>query len=117
MEFQHKPAKRLTYREKAQAGLIERKTRKPMDRSSKLKPASKKREKWLEKYRAKKASDVETQTCPVCGIAGMKGAMDAHHTHGRGGESILRYIYVHRECHDWIHGHPKQAREKGFLCF
>lgn len=117
MEFQHKPEKRLTYKEKARAGMIAKKPRHTLARSSKLKPASEKKQVWLKRYRDQKESDPLQQTCRVCGVYGRKTEMDAHHTHGRSGENILRYIYVHRECHDWIHGHPKQARERGLLNF
>ena len=81
-----------------------------------MRNASKKRQKWLAKYRAKAAADDLIQTCPVCGERELKTLMDRHHTNGRATLSdLLTYIYVHRKCHDKIHQNGKWARENGFL--
>ena len=112
-----KPEKRLNYKQRAASGLITRKPRKALEKKTRLKPVSAKRQSWLELYKRQKDGDHIFQMCPVCAVKGRKEEMDAHHTHGRSGENILRYIWVHRVCHDWIHGNPNKARERGFLFF
>lgn len=111
-DFQHKPVKRLTYKEKVLSGQISGGMKK-----TKLRFASKKKQKSLSAYASKKTSDDEFQTCKICKIEGTKDTLDRHHTHGRNGENMLKYIYVCRECHDWIHGNPNEAREQGYLFF
>lgn len=47
-----------------------------------------------------------------------QAAVDIHHVHGRDGLLLfdVRYwLAVCRPCHNWIHAHPKQARELGLL--
>lgn len=111
-EFQHKPSKRLTYKEKVLAGQVSGGMKK-----TKLRHASKKKQKSLSAYAAKKASDDEIQICEVCRIEGTKYTLDCHHTHGRSGENMLKYVYVCRECHNWIHGNPNEAKKQGYLFF
>ena len=43
---------------------------------------------------------------------------DVHHVAGRIGSLLLdetQWIAVCRACHDFIHTHPKDARERGWL--
>jgi hypothetical protein len=43
-------------------------------------------------------------------------ATDVHHMKGRLGGNYLddnTWLPVCRECHDWIHAHPREARELG----
>jgi hypothetical protein len=43
---------------------------------------------------------------------------DVHHKEGRAGERFLdesTWMAVSRKAHSWIHAHPKQAREMGWL--
>ena len=44
---------------------------------------------------------------------------EVHHTHGRRGR-LLRYkpwwLALSRLGHRWVHQHPKEARERGWLC-
>lgn len=53
-------------------------------------------------------------TCQRCGRPGT----DAHHLlpKGRGGKDELsNLVILDRECHDWAHGHSKQAERDGWL--
>ena len=55
-------------------------------------------------------------TCCWCNVPG--GALDLHHKlrRSQGGEdSRENLIPVHRTCHRYIHEHPEEAREWGFL--
>jgi len=52
--------------------------------------------------------------CAVCG----EQATEIHHKNGRNGErlnDIKHFLSVCRGCHTYIHEHPKESREKGFL--
>ena len=62
---------------------------------------------------------------PICempsplgvGLCRMR-SMDVHHSKGRYGGNYLNestWIALCREHHDWIHRHPKEARERGLL--
>lgn len=45
-------------------------------------------------------------------------SQDVHHKAGRTGTNFLdesTWMATCRECHDWIHTHPGQARELGLL--
>ena len=45
-------------------------------------------------------------------------SVDVHHKEGRAGEHFLddaTWMAVSRKAHRWIHDHPKQAREMGWL--
>jgi len=55
---------------------------------------------------------------PRCEICARKGKLDLHHKAGRTGDNytnIATFMAVCRMCHDWIHSHPKESREKGYL--
>lgn len=52
--------------------------------------------------------------CQVCNGT----ACDIHHKAGRHNERLndmSRFLAVCRSCHDMIHRHPAQARERGWL--
>lgn len=65
--------------------------------------------------------DRDGGVCVVCGRGGV--LLDPHHRRpvGRGGSrdaqvhSPSNLICLCRRCHDWIHEHPRLAREAGFL--
>jgi|LakMenEpi03Aug12_release.lakeMendotaPanAssembly.Ray.scaffolds.fasta_scaffold97881_4 hypothetical protein len=45
-------------------------------------------------------------------------ATEIHHAAGRVGEyylNIEHWLAVCRNCHSWVHNHPQEARELGFL--
>ena len=55
---------------------------------------------------------------PFCARCG-RPSRDRHHAAGRRGSNRTdesTWIAVCRECHDWIHAHPAEAREAGLLC-
>lgn len=66
-------------------------------------------------YEKKKRDDHHLQKCAVCGTLSAKKYMDPHHPKGRAGVNKLQFIWVHRECHDYIHKNPKLATERGWL--
>ena len=54
--------------------------------------------------------------CAWCSVPG--GALDCHHRlpRSRGGRDIPHHcVGVHRLCHSYIHEHPAEAYERGFL--
>ena len=54
---------------------------------------------------------------PVCELCGSE-TVEIHHKNGRNGERLIDANYfmtVCRKHHTWIHEHPKEAREKGWL--
>ena len=55
-------------------------------------------------------------TCTWCGVAG--GRLDPHHVIRRsqgGKDEVANLRSVHRTCHRYIHEHPLEAKERGFL--
>lgn len=79
-----------------------------------LSPVSEKRMKQLAEYRDKRPEFLKEKRCPVTGGA----ATEVHHMDGREGERLLDFskcIAVSRDGHRWIHEHPAEAREKGWL--
>lgn len=56
---------------------------------------------------------------PVCQMDGCNAqACDVHHKSGRRGGNYLAvdtWMSLCRACHDWIHAHSNEAREKGYL--
>lgn len=54
--------------------------------------------------------------CGNCGMCGEYKHLDQHHklmrSHGGTDEHL---IGVCRECHNWIHANPAEARKKGYL--
>lgn len=93
-------------------------------KSKRLRGATSKRRKQLDEYSERRRLFLlksENLRCPV--MEEIKGraafTTDVHHMDGREGERLLdesQWLAVSREGHDWIHAHPKQARERGWLC-
>lgn len=55
---------------------------------------------------------------PKCEICGKRASQDVHHTRGRyNGQylAVTSWMAVCRYCHDYLHQHPKQAREMGWI--
>lgn len=82
-----------------------------------LRKVSKKRQALLVTYRRlKKDYITENNVCECCADS---LACDIHHKLpvGRGGKLCDTTIFmaVCRQCHDWIHTNPKEAKEKGYL--
>ena len=55
----------------------------------------------------------------VCQVCFANQATDIHHklSLGRGGKlnDTTIFLAVCRVCHDWIHRHPKEAEQQGYL--
>ncbi len=60
--------------------------------------------------------------CRACKVRRLKiqsQATEIHHSRGRAGRLlVLRefFIPVCANCHEWIHAHVNEAREKGLIC-
>lgn len=55
---------------------------------------------------------------PKCERCITKKSKDLHHKNGREGERLYDvrfFMAACRDCHDWIHLNPEQAREDGYL--
>ena len=80
-----------------------------------MRKVSKKRAEQNRKY--KKIRDQFMEENPDCERCG-NYATEIHHKNGRNGERLLDSDYfmaICRNCHRYIHEHPKEAREKGWL--
>jgi hypothetical protein len=144
IEPQRKPEKRLTYKQKAQAGLIAKKPRKAMTRTSPsnaekdhpsrgypewmrkrketaltkprtpIRSESKRRAKSNAAYREWIAKALPLET--HCQKCKRMGvALDPHHPSGRGRQHLFEVVAVCRACHTHIHEYPRQAMEEGWL--
>jgi hypothetical protein len=82
---------------------------------TKLRQVSKRQRAKLDLYTAQRR--VFLAAHPKCQVCGERPATDVHHMAGRGirlnDEST--FLATCRACHDWIHAHPAEARERGFL--
>lgn len=64
-----------------------------------------------------KISKIFKDSNPDCECCG-KTATDIHHKNGRNGDrlnDVKFFMSVCRTCHTYIHEHPKESREMGFL--
>ena len=83
-----------------------------MRRQSKSKLAVLKREAYAEAFEEAEL----LQECAYCGSVGDKYHMDRHHHRGRRTmEQMLDFVWMHRECHDYIHKNPERAKKLGLL--
>jgi hypothetical protein len=82
---------------------------------TKLKPMSPERRRASTLYRDFRKMFLKER--PICERCSNRHSRDVHHKKGRGKHylDVESWAAVCRECHDWIHGHPKQAREDGWL--
>ena len=76
---------------------------------------NRKRAEWEKKYREQASRDAPVQQCALCHKSAHKNEMDKHHMRGRHGENILRYCYLHRPCHDWVHSNVAEATKRGLM--
>lgn len=80
-------------------------------------PVSEKRLSELAEYRKLKKefmSRPENKICPISGLP----ATEIHHTNGRENQRLNDtkfFLAVSRDGHNYIHSHPAEAREKGWL--
>lgn len=85
--------------------------------SNPIKKVSKKRQTQEQIYKKLKSVHLDTWTlCQFrpCG----NSSTEIHHMNGRNGDRLIDVEYfmaICRNCHTWIHEHPKEARKKGYL--
>lgn len=80
-----------------------------------MRKVSKKRAEQNKEYTKTRLQFIsENELCERCG----KPADEIHHKAGRNGErlnDVKGFMSVCRGCHQWIHAHPKESREAGWL--
>ena len=92
----------------------ERKKSAPKLKRSPIRKVSEKRQKQNKEYLNKRKEFLIGKVCPVTN----KPATEIHHMNGRNGKRLndeSEWLAVTRSGHRWIHEHPKEAREKGWL--
>jgi len=81
-----------------------------------LRAASPKRQSEYNQYAKEKKAYMALH--PLCERCKTKKATDLHHKAGRVGQWLCRYEYfaaLCRECHDFCHRNPKEARSAGWI--
>ena len=89
----------------------------PERRVARVRPVSVRRGEQLRLYA--KAKRELLDRFPTCECCARRKASDVHHIRGRAGRLLNErrwWMLVCRRCHDWIHGHVAEARERGWLC-
>jgi hypothetical protein len=102
-----KPSRILQDQSKPKSGTLTR---------TKLNKCSVRQSKRLEEYYAAKEEYMKDKVC--CEICGNRRELDLHHKAGRIGKLISdkeHFIAICRECHNYIHSHPSEARRNGWL--
>lgn len=86
---------------------------------TRLRLISTKRSKQMAQYRTLKTIFLKDRKyCEIFEPCCTRKATDIHHVNGRNGIRLLDmtwWLPTCRSCHDFIHQHPKYAREAGFL--
>lgn len=82
---------------------------------TKIKPVSDKQKKRLDKYF--ELRDIYLKEHPICEFKGCNSKeVDLHHKGLRTGDNLYRhFMSCCRYHHSWIHEHPIQSKEKGYL--
>jgi len=96
--------------------------RHPIERRTRVKPMSDTRRLQADIYSTRRQEFLRDH--PICeaviphtDICSMR-SVDVHHKAGRIGKNFLdtsTWMAACRDCHDWIHQHPGQARALGLL--
>jgi|JI10StandDraft_1071094.scaffolds.fasta_scaffold00354_40 hypothetical protein len=73
------------------------------------------REKIKAEYKRLKDAAPILVRCHVCGVQAPKKYMDPHHPWGRHGDLLLKFVWVHRSCHDATHADPAAAKRAGLM--
>lgn len=85
-------------------------------RKSGLACVSDKKRDWLDLYQKKKDETLGLQgKCAACLNWFHSSKLEPHHPAGRANANILRFVWLCKKCHTWIHDHGKESREVGFL--
>lgn len=72
----------------------------------------------MQRYHAERDTWLRQTMNAICSACGLRSVTDLHHKRGRIKGLLLDkrfWIPVCRDCHDWIHQHPKLARSYGLL--
>lgn len=88
----------------------------PLKRGNWLRAASKKRQREYNQYAKEKKAYLALH--PQCERCKSKKATDLHHKAGRVGQWLCRYEYfaaLCRQCHDFLHQYPNEARKAGWI--
>lgn len=85
-------------------------------KKKRLRPVSKKRAKLIKEYNEAQPLN-SGERCAKCGV---NDNLDRHHPYGRTGEhdgkpTITLWIWLCRECHDWVHANSTEALSQGWL--
>lgn len=113
---QTKPAKKLTYREKALAGLLPRKERKPvsaMPRKRLRQVAKSNAGRMAEYHEWKNAVMHGLSRCERCHERCQP--LEPHHPYGRGRANLFRIVAICSACHEAIHALPNISMILGWL--
>ncbi len=92
--------------------------KKPIARRARVKRVSERRRKEGAEYAKKRKAFLAARPrCEAAPLACRQPSTDVHHRAKRGRNYLdeSTWIAVCRTCHDWIHAHPKEARELGLL--
>lgn len=92
----------------------------PLKRTGRLRPMSKAKAAMNERYRdavnAARVAQLKERGDGYCVRCGRTCIPGPHHTHGRVGENLLKFILIcWRPCHVWINEHQKEARKEGLI--
>lgn len=55
--------------------------------------------------------------CSMCHFKGSPKHMDPHHVKGRVGANLFEFVWLHRDCHTFIHNNPAIARKNGLMTY
>jgi hypothetical protein len=110
-EFQHKPAKRLTYKEKCKAGLVAGKPRQALRKAAKGNAArDREYREWV------KIAMHGLPRCQRCAWhVSQCGPLQPHHPSGRCEDRLFEVVQVCTQCHAWIHEFPNLSYAAGWL--
>ena len=94
-------------------------TQKPT--KSAIPPVSSKRKKKDQEYlKLRERFLTQNHLCQLAVAGCTNGATDVHHTYGGANRDAFYLVQstwraVCRNCHDWVHAHPTEARVLGYL--
>lgn len=95
-------------------------SQKPTKRSVVPQVSSKRKQKDAEYLKLRERFLTENPICQVSVAGCSNGATDVHHTYAGSNRDAFylvqsTWLPVCRNCHDWIHAHPKEARVLNYL--
>lgn len=51
----------------------------------------------------------------LCARCRLPEPLEPHHTHGRVGDNLFRFLLLCRKCHQWINDNTKAAKSGGWI--